>query len=216
MTTARRIITDALRFGLNRLSPGEAVNADDASVCLDALNNIVDAIDGAKGWLFREVLTAGTVSGSGALGTTWPTLTPGDQILGASYNDGQDIPIWPVTMEQYQSIAVKSTGGSPMYFAHDGAATVYFWPVPNNASITLRTKQAIGGFADLDTVYVMPAGYSSALSSLLAEKLAPVMGGLTAAIAREASMARGRLTAQSINPAILNGNKPSGNILSGW
>ncbi len=42
----------------------------------------------------------------------------------------------------------------------------------------------------------MPAGYASALSAMLAETLAPVMGGLTPAIARAASMARSRLTAQ--------------------
>lgn len=103
-----------------------------------------------------------------------------------------------------------------MYMAHDGDANVYFWPVPNNMSVTLRTKQVISSFADLDTEYVMPAGFSSTLSDLLTERLAPVMGGLTPAQVRAANIARGRLTAQTVNPAIINGNMPSGNILNGW
>lgn len=42
MTTARQIITDALTFHLNRLSPGETLEADTADVCLSALNAFVD------------------------------------------------------------------------------------------------------------------------------------------------------------------------------
>lgn len=48
MTTARQIITDALTFHLNRLSPGETLESDTANVCLSALNAFVDEwnIDG--------------------------------------------------------------------------------------------------------------------------------------------------------------------------
>lgn len=42
MTTARQIITDALTFHLNRLSPGETLEADTADVCLSALNAFID------------------------------------------------------------------------------------------------------------------------------------------------------------------------------
>lgn len=42
MTTARQIITDALTFHLNRLSPGETLEADTAAVCMSALNAFVD------------------------------------------------------------------------------------------------------------------------------------------------------------------------------
>jgi hypothetical protein len=42
MTTARQIITDALTFHLNRLSPGETLEADTAAVCLSAINAFVD------------------------------------------------------------------------------------------------------------------------------------------------------------------------------
>jgi hypothetical protein len=58
VTTARVIIRNALTFGLNRLSPGEQEDADLFGRCLDALGSIVDEINGGKGMLWREVLTA--------------------------------------------------------------------------------------------------------------------------------------------------------------
>lgn len=219
MTTARSIITGTLTFRLNRLSPGETMDADVAALCLDGLNHIVDEIDGAKGSLFREILTAGTVTSStGTLGTTWATLSPGDQILGATYNDGSnDIVLDPLTMEQYHSIPVKTQAGDPINYVHDGAATVYFYPVPTSRSVTLRTRETVAAFADLDTNYVMPKGYESFFSALLAELMAPVLsGGITVALARAASAARRRMTTQNLNPAIVNGTGREWNIYQGW
>ncbi len=219
MTTARAIITGALRFRINKLSPGETLDADTAAACLDGLNHIVDEVDGAKGSLFREILTAGTVTSStGTLGTTWATLAPGDLILGATYNDGaQDIPITPLTMEQYHALPVKTQAGDPVHYAHDGGATVYFYPVPTNQSVTLRTREAVAAFADLDTVYVMPKGYESFFSALLAELMAPVLtGGITAPLVRAASAARRRMVTQNLNPAIVNGTGREWNIYQGW
>lgn len=219
MTNARSIITGALTFRLNRLSPGETMDADLAALCLDGLNHIVDEIDGAKGSLFREILTAGTVTSStGTLGTTWATLSPGDQILGATYNDGSnDIVLDPLTMEQYHALPVKTQAGDPLYFAHDGAATVYFYPVPTSRSVTLRTRETVANFADLDTAYVMPKGYESFFSALLAELMAPVLtGGISVALVRAASAARRRMVTQNLNPAIVNGTGREWNIYQGW
>ena len=218
MTTARSIISGALRFGLNRLSPGEALDADTADVCLEALNSITDEMNGGKAMLFRQILTAGTVNGvSGTLGTTWAALAPGDQILGSSYSDGtQDIGFDKITMEQYQAIPQKSQAGDPMYWAHDGLATVFFWPAPVSKSITLRTQAVVSDFADLDTDYSMPKGYKSALQDLLAEKMAPTMvGDVPVAVARKARAARLRLMSGMV-PAIINAQRPCGNILTGW
>ena len=217
MTTARQIITRALGFRLNRLSPGEALDADLAATCLEALNDLTDTVNGAKSGLFRIILTAGTVTGAtGTLGTTWATLEPGDKILGATYRDGlEDEIIDQITMEQYHVIGQKTNAGDPEYFAHDGLATVYFYPVPTSRSVTLRTKAAVSEFADLDTDYVMPQGYQSAFSSLLAELLAPQMGGITPAIARDAANARSRMRAQGMTPAIINGYSRRPNIITG-
>lgn len=220
MTTARTIISGALRFGLNRLSPGETLDADTADVCLEALNSIVDEINGHKAMLWREVLTAGTVTAAtGTLGTTWATLAPGAQILGATYSDGtQDIVIQPLTMQQYhEQVAIKTLAGQDIhYYAHDGAATVYFYPVPTSRSVTLRTMAAASAFADLDTDYTMPAGYRAAFEALLAERMAPTMvGDVPATVARRARAARMALLGFAKPAIIEHVDRTEGDIFAG-
>lgn len=222
MTTARTIIEDTLTFHLNRLSPGESADADTLAVCLRALNSIADEMNGSKSFLFREILTASgsAISASTALlGTAWATLSPGDEILGATYaSGGQDIPMPSLTMQQYhERVYDKTQTGEPEFWAHDGLATVYFYPVPTGHTITLRTKAVVSDFADIDTDYSMPKGYRSGLSALLAERLAPTMlDGVTPAIARAAAAARNRLAAQACNPAILGQTPRRGSILQGY
>lgn len=220
MTTARSIISGALTFGLNRLSPGETLDADLAATCLDALNHIADEWNGSKSFLFREILTASTaITGSSAqLGVAWASLSSGDEIRGATvqYASGQEVVMQPLTMAQYQTITVKASASLPQYYAQDGAATVYIYPAATAHIITLLTKQVVSDFADLDTDYVMPKGYKSALAACLAEKLAPVLlGGITPAIAAAAKGARNRIGAQAIDPAIIGGSRVRSNIITG-
>lgn len=219
MTTARTVIQDALSFHLNRLSPGETLDADTASLALSALNSVVDAINGGKSLLWRETTETATVTGTGTLGTTWAGIAPGAQILGATYNEGDgDQPISLITMQQWaERITIKTTGGVPQVYAHDGAATVYFYPAPVAVPIALRFKQAASEFAALDTDYVLPAGWRSGLSAMLAETLATVLiGGVPGDVARKSAAARLRLTGQSMVPGVILGGSGSGNILNGW
>lgn len=218
MTTARSIIVGALTFGLNRLSPGETLNADDGAICLDALNHIADELNGSKSFLFREILTTSSpITGASAvLGVAWPTLAPGDEIAGATLGDEADR-MDALTMAQYAAITDKVSAGSPRYYAHDGLATVYLYPAASGQTVTLRTKAVVSDFADLDTEYSMPKGYKSALSALLAEKMAPTMvGGVSAPVAQAAQKARNQLAQQSVNPAIIGGPAGGGSILAGW
>lgn len=211
MTTANTIITGALTFHLNRLSPGETLDADLGNVCLAALNDIVDEINGGRSMLFRTDLTTGTIGG------TWSTITPGTKIDGATYNDGDsDIKIDPITMAQYHAIADKTESGMPQVFAYDGYGTIYFYPSTNGTSITLRTFETVASFADLSTDYGMPEGYRSGLSAMLAEKLAPsTIGGITRDISRASFAARLRLKTQNVNPAIIRGASSRPNIITG-
>lgn len=221
MTKARDIITGTLRFHLNRLAPGETLDADLAAVCLEALNYIADRLNGSKAFLFRDVLTASltTVSGTSAsLSTTWG-LTPGDQILGVtvSYQAGNDVPVDEITMAQYQAIPVKATAYLPRNWAHDGQDTIYFFPGATGQSITLRTKQVVSDFADLDTDYVMPKGYRSALSAMLAEAMAPSINpSVMATVAIAAKAARAGIGGQTVEPAIIASRPVPGNVLTGW
>lgn len=218
MTTARTIIDDALRFGLNRLSPGETLDADTAGVCLSALNSIADELNGSGTYLFRELLTSGTVtSATGTLGSTWATIDPGTQILGAYYTEDLDTELGCLTFEQYSRIADKTVTGDPEIYAWDGYATVKFWPVPSSTSVTLRTKQIVSEFADIDTDYGMPAGYRSALCALLAERMAPsLIGDMPQHVKRDAKNARDRVAAMNANPAMLGVPMAKPNILNGF
>lgn len=216
MTTARQIITDALTFGLNRLSPGETLDSDLADVCLSGLNSVADELNGSKSFLFREILTvSGTISSTTALlGTDWTGIVAGDKILGMTVRQGTDIdtPVDPINMGQYQDIPVKTTTGTPAVFAHDGQATVYFYPVPTGHVFTIRTAQVVSDFADLDTDYTMPKGYRSGLAAMLADKLAPSLGAVSPMVIAMAKAARLRLGAQAINPAILGGSANVGPV----
>lgn len=218
MTTAREVIEATLTFGLNRLSPGETLDADTADTCLTALNFIVDRWNGQKAFLFREVLTTSSaITGTyGTLGTDWTGLSAGDEILGATvrYSTNLDVPMQPMTMGRYADVGIKTLTTYPAYYAHDGQVTVYLYPAAAGHVITLRTKQVVSEFADLDTDYVMPKGYKSALSAELAEMMAPTMiGGITPAIAASARAARARVMAQNVSPAIINASDPATNLV---
>ncbi len=219
MTTARLIIGDALTFHLNRLSPGETLDADLAAVALSALNNIADSWNGQKSFLFREILSASSsISAASAdLGTAWTGLASGDDIVTATVTQGGiETPLYRLTMTQYAHLQDKTTTGTPSAYAHDGAATVYLYPVPTGHVVTLLTKQAVWNFDTLDAEYVMPKGYRSALAAVLAESLAPaLLGELPRLVASAARAARNRIAVQCVNPAILSCGGPRLSILNG-
>lgn len=216
MTTARAIIRGALTFHLNRLSPGEAEDADLFGRCLEALNAVVDEFNGAKSKLFREVFSVSSaITGtSGTLGTNWSGLASGDEILGATAQyGGMDVPLEPITMGAYANIPIKTLSTIPSYYAHDGAATVYFYPAIQGLTVTLRTKQPFAEFADLATDYEMPKGFLSGFQALVAEKMAPsLVGGISPDVARAARGARLRLAAQCVNPAIITAGDSAGPV----
>lgn len=218
MTTARTIITTACGAHLNRLAAGETLDADTAARCLDQLNDLADSLNGTKHFLFRDILSAGTVTSStGTLGSTWSSLTPGSPILGATYADSAgDNEITPLTMQQYHAIGDKTTAGDPECFAFDGYATLYFYPVPTSVVVTLRTRAIIATFADLDTDYGMPSGYRSALSLLLAERMGPsLVGGVPGLVRDKAAAALRAIGARNFSPAILGGASTRPTILTG-
>ncbi len=223
MTTARTIITSALTVHLNRLSPGETLEADLSAPCLVGLNEIVDEISGAGSMLWRETLESSVAPITGitaTLGVNWTNVLPGDDILGMTYNPGgYDFPVAGITMQQYQDeIAIKTlSGGFPQFWAFDGQATVYLYPGATGQTITLRAKRSITEFADLDTDYFMPQGWRGAMSAMLAERMATsVLGGIPPAVIRAAAMAKRALVARVTQPAIIGGNASRGNIFSGW
>ena len=197
MTTARQIITSALTTGLNRLSAGETLDSDLAAVCLSALNDVVDALNGSGGLLWKQAATTQAVTGSAVLLSVWG-LDPGATISLVTQNNW---PVNPTTYEALQTLVPQA--GTPTLYASDGLS-LHFYPAPVSLPVTVLTKESAAEFADLDTDYTMPAGWRSGLAALLAEEVAEqVVGSLSAVVARKASAARRRLSAK-VEPAIIN------------
>ena len=216
MTTARQIIGVALTTHLNRLSPGETLDSDLAASCLTALNDVVDELNCGRTFLFRDIFTvSGAITGTyGTLGTDWVGLSSGIEVLGATvrYSATLDVLMEPMTMGQYQSIGIKSLTTYPAYYAVDGASLIYLYPAAAAHVITLRTKQAVSDFANLDTDYQMPSGYRSYLAALVAERMGPsVVGGIPPSVVKAAALGRRSMTAQNFSPAIIS----AGDYVSG-
>lgn len=222
MPTARQIITTALTVYLNRLTPGETMDADVGALCLDALNDITDEWSGSGTVLWREAMfpSAPLNGASVDLATGWSTLNVGADILGATYNNGYgDFLIASATMQEYHELVrIKSlVSGVPRLWAFDGQTTLYFYPGLVAIPVTLRVKAGVSDFADLDTVYVMPKGYKAGFSAVLAERVATVLvGSVSAQVARASNMAKKTLGASAMVPGIIRGGATTGNILTGW
>lgn len=159
----------------NRLSPGEALNADDAAFGFARLNTLVDEL-GAKGpFLFQSILTSAAQSGAITLGAgSWAAIAPGAEIVSATAND---VPLAPITMRQYNELSAPTATGIPQVYAPDGLSTVYLWPVPTGQTIKLQTRIGVLAFADRTTEYTMPSGYAAALGAALAVRVAPTVLG---------------------------------------
>ena len=218
MTTARTILTLALE-SMNRLSPGEAIDADLAASCLRRLNAIADDMGAGRAMLFRDLLTSGAVTGQTlTLGTgSFAAISPGNEIIQA-VADGFELS--PITLQQYNAILVKTSGGRPNTYAYDGLSTVYLYPVAAGHIITLMTRAEYSQFADLDTVYTMPSGYQGMFSTTVAVAMAPALvGKVSADLEKAKKEAMFNVANNAVRPAILNTdpyNRPTQfNILNG-
>ncbi len=167
--TALAIITDAFER-CNRLSPGEALNADDSAFGFRRLNLLVDEMSATNQFLFKNVLTSVVQTGNITLGTgSWAAIAPGDVIVSAT---SDDIPLAPISMQQYNHLYDTTTSGAPTTYAQDGLSTVYLVPVANGQTIKLQTLTGVATFADQTTAYTVPDGYISALGAALAVRIA--------------------------------------------
>lgn len=219
MTTARTIITLTLE-GMNRLAPGETLDADLAAACLRRLNAIADDWSAGRDMMPQDQLVGGAVTGASltlAAGA-FATIGAGDEIIQAQA-DG--FPMDPITMQQYQNILLKNQSGRPQVWAWDGLATVYLYPAAAGNTISLMTRAAFASFADLDTPYTLPSGYQGAFAASLSVAMAPaLLGAVTPSLLAAEKKALYNVSNSTVRPAILSANpldaRPGGSILLGW
>jgi hypothetical protein len=219
MTTARTIITLALE-AMNRLAPGETLDADLAAACLRRLNAIADDWSAGRDMMPQDQLVAGAVTGASltlAAGA-FAAIGVGDEIIQAQV-DG--FPIGPITMQQYQNIPLKTQSGRPQVWAFDGLATVYLFPAAAGQTINIMTRVPFASFVDLDTAYAMPSGYQGAFAASLSVAMAPaLLGGVTPGLLAAKKEAMYNVGNSNVRPAIISANplacRPGGSILTGW
>lgn len=218
MTTARTIISLALE-AMNKLAPGEVLDADLAAICLRRLNAIADDWSAGRDMTPQDVIASGAVTGGSlTLGTApFAAIPVGEEIISAQA-DG--FPMTSITMQQYNDIPIKTQGGRPEVYACDGLATVYLYPAATGNTINLLTRAPFSSFADLDTSYTLPAGYQGAFAASLAVAMAPaLLGGVPPGLQLAEKKAMFNVRNANIRPAIVDGNplaqRTCGNILLG-
>ena len=219
MPTARTIITLALE-AMNRLAPGETLDADLAAACLRRLNAIADDWSAGRDMAPQDVIAAGAVTGTSltlAAGA-FAAIPAGEEII-AAQADGFRMD--PITMQQYNDIQLKNQAGRPQVWAWDGLATVYLYPAASGTTISLLTRAPFASFVDLDTSYTLPSGYQGAFAASLAVAMAPaLLGGVTPSLLAAEKKALYNVVNSTVRPAIISANpiaaRPGGSILQGW
>ena len=94
------IITDAYQR-LNKLSPGETLNADDADRGFMRLNIVADELSAEAPFLYQQILTSAAQTGHITLGVgAWTAIPPGTEILGVTVST---LPISRLTMRQFHA-----------------------------------------------------------------------------------------------------------------
>lgn len=213
---ARGIVTDALEW-INRLAPGETLNADTAAFCLRRLNTLVDEWSAQAQFLSRVFITSAAQTGNLTLGIgDWADIPIGSVIVSVAI-DGWSLA--QLSMDRYATIVQPTTIGSPQTFTADGMGSILFYPVPNGQTIKIETRQGVQAFDDLDTEYAAAPGYAAALGVSLAVRIAPtLLGVVPAALVRAETRARNAV--QKSDPAIIDSDsfqvpRANGGVLLG-
>jgi hypothetical protein len=219
MTTARTIISLALE-GMNKLSPGEVLDADLVAVCLRRLNAIADDWSAGRDMTPQDVIASGAVTGASlTLGTApFAAIASGEEVISAQADGFR---MTPITMQQYNDIRVKAQSGRPEVYAWDGLGTVFLYPAAAGNTINLLTRAPFASFVDLDTAYTLPSGYQGAFVASLAVAMAPaLLGGVPPGLQLAERKALFNVASANVRPAIVSANPLSpracGNILQGW
>jgi hypothetical protein len=182
MTTAREIVSDALRE-LGVLAAADTASAEDASFGLRKLNQMVQRWSNTR--LMVPTLTEINVPLTGAASyTIGPT---GDvvaarpiRVNGASATlAGVEYHVRVLNRDQWGDIAFKAVDGGPpdsvWYEATNTNGTIYVYPRSDTYTLVLECQTLLASFA-LGTTVTLPEGYESALILTLAEDMAGVYG----------------------------------------
>jgi hypothetical protein len=96
------------------------------------------------------------------------------------YGGGLDYPITILSLEEYESIGLKTLNGpwpkALYYQPSELLGTIYLWPNPSQGEMHLFTQTIFREFGDLYGDMQFPQGYNMALRWCLAERMMPMYG----------------------------------------
>ena len=170
--SGRTLVYGALRL-LGVLRPGQTPNPDSCNDGLMWLNELLDSW--ATERLMVKVIGRTSILMSGA--TSYAALPHRIEAAGYTFSGGvteQRVEVYG--LDKWTAISQKVQSGSPVglypeYTVAD--ATVYPWPQAADGELVIYQWQPLEAFGDLDTAYVLPAGYALALRFCLAAQIAP-------------------------------------------
>lgn len=182
MASALDIIKRSMRL-LGVYSIGEAPSAEESADSLSALNAMLESWANENLFVYTKTLNQIALSanvGSYTVGPSGSTITGRPlEVSDASTItfQGVDYPLSIATLNDYNSIPVKTTAGIPavLYVVPNMPnVTVQLWPVPSAAmTLNLRSNKVLQSFVSLTDVVNMPPGYERALAYSLAQEMAP-------------------------------------------
>lgn len=213
IVTPNAIAAAALRH-LGVLGANETAEAADASLCLQALKSLLDAMQlDPLAIIGRQEVTRTPITGVqsftiGSGGDISSVRAP-RRIESAFYrSNGVDAPIDIKSLETYLSEASKAVTGPPSYIAYEPSyalGTVYLYPAADGTSeLHLWVlRDVVSGFDSLTltTSMTLPTGYQNLLEWVVAEEVAPdflVPDAVLQRVARRAMQAKKRLKRSNV------------------
>lgn len=184
MTTALELITASMRLA-TILASGETPTADEAVDGLKSLNDILEDWSTQKLAVYEQnneqfALVVGTATYTIGPAGTFNTRRP--IRIGQSFVrlNGADFPVTQWSLEEYNSVAVKTVGGIPeryVYLNDYPLGQIILYPVPAATSTLFLDTDVLLAFPlTLATVLSFPPGYEKALRFNLAMDLGPEYG----------------------------------------
>jgi hypothetical protein len=189
MATAQDIISGALRQ-CSGVTPGEAINGDEAGNALSILNDMIGSWSGESFMPpFKTKTTFSLIQGQesytiGTSGSPSFNQTRPDDISDVYFTDTTN-PASPIdyagdvcmSQDQYNSIALKSIAGIPRWLYYDpqypnGVMYIYQTAGNPNFTMTCELLLPVAQFTALTSTLSMPPQYNHAMKMLLADLLA--------------------------------------------
>ena len=123
-------------------------------------------------------------------------------------NGGIDYPIACISLDNYNSIGLKTLNGpwpKALYFnANEDSGNVFLWPNPSQGEIHMFAETLFRNYDSLYDDATLPQGYTLALRWCLAERLMPMYGKvnpvLVAQIGAFAAQAKATLKSTNMSP----------------